>query len=64
MDVSLLKERFKAIKQETVDLSKLTILRKGNFRATNFGEYILEGAFRIHPPTNKELFSSDLFNEK
>ena len=35
------------------DLSKLTILRKGNFRATDFGEYILEGAFRIHPPTHK-----------
>ncbi len=33
------------------DLSKLTILRKGNFRATNFGEYILEDAFRLHPPS-------------
>jgi len=32
------------------DLSKLTILRKGNFQATNFGQYILEGAFRLHPP--------------
>jgi hypothetical protein len=35
------------------DLSKLTILRKGNFRETNFGEFILEGAFRIHPPAQK-----------
>ena len=34
------------------DLSKLAILRKGNFRQTNFGDYILEGAFRIHPPAN------------
>lgn len=36
------------------DLSKLTILRKGTFRATNFGEYILDGAFRIHPPASKK----------
>ena len=35
------------------DLSKLTILRRGNFRETNFGEFILEGAFRIHPPAQK-----------
>ena len=35
------------------DLSKLTILRKENFQETNFGEFILEGAFRIHPPTQK-----------
>jgi hypothetical protein len=31
------------------DLSKLTILRKGKFRDTMFGDYILDGAFRIHP---------------
>ena len=36
------------------DLSKLTILRKGNFRATDFGEYILGGAFRIHSPASKK----------
>jgi hypothetical protein len=35
------------------DLSKLSILRKGKYRATNFGEFILEGAFRIHGPQNK-----------
>ena|SRR5882672_1364314 len=35
------------------DLSKLTILRRGNFRETNFGEFILEGAFRIHASAHK-----------
>lgn len=34
------------------DLSKLTILRRGNFRKSNFGEFIVEGAFRIHPPVH------------
>jgi hypothetical protein len=32
------------------DLSKLSILRKGGYRESNYGEYLLEGAFRIHPP--------------
>jgi hypothetical protein len=32
------------------DLSKLTVLLKGKLRETSYGEYVLEGAFRIHPP--------------
>jgi hypothetical protein len=37
------------------DLSKLTILRKGNLRATKFGEFIVEGAFRIHGPATNSF---------
>jgi hypothetical protein len=31
------------------DLSKLTVLLKGKFRETSYGEYVLDGAFRTHP---------------